>query len=66
MSELIMMGVLVLTTCLTQAVGILVLVNRLDLIQTMLLKMQANELERLIDEQNSKKAMKDALVKPYE
>jgi hypothetical protein len=51
-TELIMMGVLVLTTCLTQAVGILVLVDRLDLIQTMLLKMQANELERLIAEQD--------------
>jgi hypothetical protein len=35
-------------------------------ITTMLLKIQANDLERMIEEQNAKKAAKDALMNPRE
>jgi hypothetical protein len=49
-----------------QCIGLWLIMLKIEDIQTMLLKMQVNELERLIAEQNAKKATKDALMKPYE
>ena len=59
---LVLMAIALSTTA--QFIGICAVMRHIGLIQTMLLKIQANDLERMLTEKNAKKAMQEMLSKP--